>query len=40
MDKEYATAILNGCDFFQDISINILIEGSLVIIYEKNKLLT
>jgi hypothetical protein len=38
MDKVYASKILNGCGFFPDIGISILIQRSLVTINEKNEL--
>jgi hypothetical protein len=38
MDKEYASKILNGCGFFPDIGISILIQRSLVTINKKNEL--
>jgi hypothetical protein len=38
MDKDYAIKIFNGCGFFPDIGINILIERSLVTINAKNEL--
>jgi hypothetical protein len=38
MDKENASKILNGCGFFPDIGISILIQRSLVTINEKNEL--
>jgi hypothetical protein len=38
MDKDYAIKIFDGCGFFPDIGINILIQKSLVTINDKNKL--
>jgi len=38
MDKDYAIKIFDGCGFFPDIGINILIERSLVTINLKNEL--
>ncbi|KAI9081703.1 hypothetical protein K1719_036357 [Acacia pycnantha] len=38
MDKNDVTQILNGCDFYADVGIKTLVERSLVIIDEKNKL--
>jgi hypothetical protein len=38
MDKDYAIKIFDGCGFFPDIGINILIERSLVTINAKNEL--
>jgi len=38
MDKDYAIKIFDGCGFFPDIGINILIERSLVTINDKNEL--
>jgi hypothetical protein len=39
MDKDYAIKISDGCGFFPDIGINILIERSLVTINAKNELM-
>jgi hypothetical protein len=38
MNKDYAIKIFDGCGFFPDIGINILIERSLVTINNKNEL--
>jgi hypothetical protein len=38
MDKDYAIKIFDGCDFFPEIGINILIQRSLVTINDQNEL--
>jgi len=37
-NKEYASKVLDGCGFFPDIGINILIQRSLLIVNERNEL--
>jgi hypothetical protein len=38
MDKDYAVKMFDGCGFFPDIGISILIQRSLLAVYESNKL--
>ncbi|VVA20232.1 Hypothetical predicted protein [Prunus dulcis] len=39
MDKNYVTQILDGCGFFAEIGIKVLLERCLVFVDEKNKLM-
>ncbi|XP_030949195.1 TMV resistance protein N-like [Quercus lobata] len=39
MDKSYVVQILNGCDFFAEIGISVLIERCLLTVDERNKLM-
>ncbi|KAL4622191.1 hypothetical protein ACB092_06G279900 [Castanea dentata] len=39
MDKNYVVQILNGCDFFPEIGISVLIQRCLLTVDERNKLM-